>query len=151
MPPKTYSISDLAQEFGITTRAIRHYEEQGLLQPERRGQTRVYTPADRVKLKLILRGNRLGFTLAESREMIGLYDPASGNVTQLERLLDKLAEKRAMLQRQLDDIRQMQAEFDDVERRCREELAAANRADAARHPTSQPQPSPRKRASRKTS
>ncbi|MFZ5722816.1 MAG: MerR family transcriptional regulator [Pseudomonadota bacterium] len=129
-PRNTWSISELAQEFGVTTRAIRHYEEQGLLLPARRGQTRVYSPADRVKLILILRGNRLGFTLAESREMIGLYDPASGNVTQLERLLAKLTEKRTLLERQLEDIRQMQKEFDDVEKRCREELAAAQRQSA---------------------
>lgn len=125
--PTAYSISDLAREFGITTRAIRHYEAESLLQPTRRGQTRIYSPADRVKLKLILRGNRLGFTLAESREVISLYDPGSGNVTQLERLLAKLAEKRRLLERQLEDIRQMQAEFDDVEKRCRDELVTATR------------------------
>ena len=120
-----YSIGELAREFAVTTRTIRFYEDQGLLAPERRGQARIYTPADRVKLILILRGKRLGFTLAESREMIDLYDPTSGNVTQLERLLDKLAEKRALLERQLEDIRHMQTELDDVEHRCRDALCAA--------------------------
>lgn len=130
-PKPSWSISEMAREFDITPRTIRHYEEQGLLQPARCGQARIYTPADRVKLKLILRGNRLGFTLAESREVIGLYDPGSGNVTQLERLLEKLAEKRILLQRRLDDIRQMQAEFDAVEKRCRAELATTAGRSAA--------------------
>ncbi|MFZ5755558.1 MAG: MerR family transcriptional regulator [Pseudomonadota bacterium] len=121
----SHSIGELAREFGITTRAIRHYEQLGLLKPARRGQTRIYSPADRVTLILILRGNRLGFTLAESRELIGLYDPASGNVHQLERLLAKLAERRAVLERQLADIRDMQNELDDVERRCRDALCTA--------------------------
>lgn len=124
------SIGELAREFGVTTRTIRFYEDQGLLKPERRSQQRIYSAADRVALMLILRGKRLGFTLAESREMIGLYDPASGNVTQLERMLDKLAEKRAVLVRQLEDIHQMQAELDDVERRCRDSLHEARKADS---------------------
>ena len=123
--PRAWTIGELAREFGVTTRTIRFYEDEGLLAPERRGQARIYSAADRVKLILILRGKRLGFTLAESREMINLYDPSSGNVTQLERMLDKLTEKRDLLARQLDDIRQMQAELDDVERRCRESLTTA--------------------------
>lgn len=122
---RAWTIGELAREFGITTRTIRFYEDEGLLSPERRGQSRCYSAADRVKLILILRGKRLGFTLAESRDMINLYDPSSGNVTQLERMLDKLDEKRLLLQRQLDDIRQMQCELDDVERRCRESLTTA--------------------------
>lgn len=128
-PSRTWTISELAREFGVTTRTIRFYEDQGLLHPERRGQQRIYSAADRVALILILRGKRLGFTLAESREMIDLYDPTSGNVTQLERMLDKLAEKRALLERQQEDIRQMQTELDDVERRCRDSLRAARKAD----------------------
>lgn len=123
--PRTWTIGELAREFGVTTRTIRFYEDEGLLHPERRGQQRIYTAADRVALILILRGKRLGFTLAESREMIDLYDPTSGNVTQLERMLDKLGEKRALLERQLEDIRQMQSELDDVERRCRDSLQEA--------------------------
>ena len=77
MSSQTYSISDLARELDITTRAIRFYEEQGLLAPERRGQERVYSPRDKVSLKLILRGKRIGFSLAECRELIELYDPAA--------------------------------------------------------------------------
>ncbi len=81
----TYTISDLARELDITTRAIRFYEEQGLLSPERRGQERIYSPRDKVSLKLILRGKRIGFSLAECRELIELYDPdpSSGNQKQL--------------------------------------------------------------------
>lgn len=130
-PPKqTWTIGELAREFGVTTRTIRFYEDEGLITPERRGQARIYSPADRVKLILILRGKRLGFTLAESREVIGMYDPTSGNVAQLERLLSKLAEKRALLRRQLEDIRQMQQELDDVEKRCRDALREAQPAVA---------------------
>lgn len=128
-PKQSWSIGELAREFGVTTRTIRFYEDEGLITPGRRGQVRVYSPADRVKLILILRGKRLGFTLAESREVIGMYDPTSGNVAQLERLLAKLAEKRALLLRQLEDIRQMQLELDDVETRCRDALAEAHRTD----------------------
>lgn len=133
-PAASYAIGELAREFGITTRAIRHYEQLGLLRPARRGQTRIYTPADRVTLMLILRGNRLGFTLAESRELIGLYDPASGNINQLERLLAKLAERRAALQRQLADIHDMQQELDQVEQRCRDTLNQC-RTDTRADPT----------------
>lgn len=141
---QSWSISDLAREFGITPRAIRHYEQEGLLSPERRGQVRIYGPAERVKLILILRGNRLGFTLAESREMIGLYDPASGNITQLQRMLEKLAAKRAELQRRLEDILQLQTELEDVEKRCRDELADAQQlAAATRKSPVNRKPSPR--------
>ncbi len=133
MPPapksdRTFTISELAREFDITTRTIRFYEDMGLLKPERRGQSRIFTAGDRTTIKLILRGKRLGFSLLESKEMIELYDPAEGNVTQLQTLLDKLAEKRAILAQQLEDIRVMQLELDDVERRCREALATSRPA-----------------------
>ena len=114
----TYSISDLARELDITTRAIRFYEEQGLLAPERRGQERIYTPKDLVTLKLILRGKRIGFSLAECKELIDLYDAASGNRKQLETFMAKIAARRAQLQQQLLDIQQMQLELDTAEERC---------------------------------
>ncbi|WP_295803708.1 MerR family DNA-binding transcriptional regulator [uncultured Microbulbifer sp.] len=110
----SYSISELAQEFGITTRTIRFYEDKGLLTPQRRGQTRVYTPEDRVRLKLILRGKRLGFSLDESREIIDMYDPAHGNVDQLKRLLDRIDAKRQQLRQQQRDIEKMLAQLDDA-------------------------------------
>ncbi|MFP1684514.1 MerR family transcriptional regulator [Alloalcanivorax sp. C16-1] len=118
----TYSIGELAREFDVTTRTIRFYEDQGLLSPRRRGQTRVYSPADRTTLKLILRGKRLGFSLAESRDLIRMYRPASDNRQQLEALLQRIADKRAQLERQLADIRVLQTELDDAEARTRQAL-----------------------------
>ncbi|MFC3285142.1 MerR family transcriptional regulator [Litchfieldella rifensis] len=120
---RTYSIGELAKLFEVTPRTIRFYEQEGLLEPERRGQTRIYHDKDRVRLKLTLRGKRLGFSLAEIREVIELYDAMpDGNARQLQRLLEILAEKRANMERQLEDIRLMQRELDDVEIRCQEAL-----------------------------
>lgn len=124
MAKKTYSISELATEFDVTTRSIRFYEDQALLAPERRGQTRVYSSQDRVRLKLIMRGKRLGFSLAEIRELFALWDEtASGSEKQLRLLLEKIAEKRAELEQQLKDIAMVQLELDSAETRCRESLA----------------------------
>ncbi|GGX77740.1 MerR family transcriptional regulator [Litchfieldella qijiaojingensis] len=120
---RTYSIGELAKLFEVTPRTIRFYEQEGLLEPERRGQTRIYHEKDRVRLKLTLRGKRLGFSLAEIREVIELYDAMpDGNARQLRRLLELLADKRANMERQLEDIRLMQRELDDVEARCQEAL-----------------------------
>lgn len=121
---KVYSISELARELDVTTRTIRFYEEQGMLAPGRRGQERIYTARDRVVLKLILRGKRIGFSLAECKELIDMYDPRSGNLRQLERFLEKIAERRRRLEQQLLDIQQMQLELDTAEERCRSALAA---------------------------
>ncbi len=122
MTATTYSISDLARELDITTRTIRFYEEQGMLSPERRGQERIYSPRDKVTLKLILRGKRIGFSLAECRDLIGLYDPTGGNHKQLSTMLEKIAERRAQLDQQLLDIQQMQLELDTAEERCKAAL-----------------------------
>jgi len=123
MPPKrSWTITELAKEFDITTRTIRFYEDQGILAPSRAGQQRVYSAKDRTLLKLTLRGKRLGFSLAECREMYELYDPASGNLTQLERMLAKLEEKRAILDQQLHDIQLMQVELDEAEHRIQNAL-----------------------------
>lgn len=119
----TYSISELAKEFDVTTRTIRFYEDEGLLSPERRGQTRIYSARDRVLLKLILRGKRLGFSLAECGELFNLYDPEHGNLAQLHLMLDKLAQRRAAMEQQLNDIKLMQIELDAAETRIREALA----------------------------
>ncbi|MBZ9557035.1 MULTISPECIES: MerR family DNA-binding transcriptional regulator [Modicisalibacter] len=130
---RTYTIGELAKRFAVTPRTIRFYEQEGLLEPERRGQTRVYHDKDRVRLKLTLRGKRLGFSLAEIREVIQLYDQApDGDERQLQRMLDILADKRQALERQMEDIRALQHELDDVEARCRESLdaLARQRADA---------------------
>ncbi|WP_136255126.1 MerR family transcriptional regulator [Onishia niordana] len=119
----TYAIGELAEMFEVTPRTIRFYEQEGLLAPERRGQRRIYHDKDRVRLKLTLRGKRLGFTLAEIREVVELYDTMpDGNARQLHRILEILAEKRADMEQRKEDIRLMQNELDDVETRCRAAL-----------------------------
>ncbi len=124
----TYSISELASEFDVTTRSIRFYEDQGLLSPARRGQTRIYSRQDRVRLKLILRGKRLGFSLAETRDLFALWDETnSGSTKQLKLMLDKIAEKQAGLEQQLKDIAQVKLELDSAEARCREALSELER------------------------
>jgi DNA-binding transcriptional MerR regulator len=122
MSNTTYSISDLARELDITTRTIRFYEEQGMLSPERRGLERIYSARDKVTLKLILRGKRIGFSLAECRDLIGLYDPTGDNQKQLTTMLVKIAERRAQLDQQLLDIEQMKLELDTAEERCKAAL-----------------------------
>ncbi len=122
MAKQTYSISDLAHELDVTTRTIRFYEEQGMLSPQRRGQERIYSPRDRVTLKLILRGKRLGFSLAECKTLIELYDPQAGNRKQLNSMLELIGERRRQLEQQLLDIHQMQLELDTAEERCRAAL-----------------------------
>ena len=126
---RTYAIGELARMFEVTPRTIRFYEQEGLLAPERRGQTRIYHEKDRVRLKLTLRGKRLGFSLAEIREVIEMYDALpDGNARQLRRLLQILAEKRSNMERQLEDIRVMQSELDDVEAQAREVLKRLNQS-----------------------
>ena len=99
-----YSISDLAQEFNLTTRAIRFYEDEGLLQPGRNGRRRVYSARDRVRLKLILRGKRLGFSLSEVRDIIEMYDLDSGEAGQLRYFLEQIQQRREALKQQRHDI-----------------------------------------------
>jgi len=125
-----YSISDLAKEFDITTRTIRFYEAEQLLHPTRKGQTRIYNEQDRVHLKLILRGKRLGFSLAESKELITLYEPETKNRKQLSRFQEKIAERRLCLQQQLEDIKFMQHELDEAEIRCRDAISTIDNKDA---------------------
>jgi len=122
---KPYTISDLATEFGITTRTIRFYEEKGLLSPARIGNTRIYQPSDRVRLKLILRGKRLGLTLDESLDIIGLYDPAHGNVDQLQKLITKCREKRTQLEQQYHDLEVMMLDLSNAEEKYQRALADA--------------------------
>lgn len=120
---KTYSISELASEFDVTTRSIRFYEDQGLLKPERKGQTRIYSSKDKVRLKLILRGKRLGFSLAESRELFDLWDETeSGSEKQLLKMLETLAQKQAQLKQQLEDIQMAKIELDSAHARCQTAL-----------------------------
>lgn len=119
---QTYTISDLSKEFDVTTRTIRYYEDEGLLTPERRGQTRVYSQRDRTRLKLILRGKRLGFSLAEIAGIIRLYDESPGEKGQLDYFLEKIRERREVLEQQREDIDITLRELKDVEDRCRERL-----------------------------
>lgn len=127
---RTYSISDLAKEFDVTTRTIRFYEQQGLLNPMRQGQTRIYSPKDRVRLMLTLRGKRLGFSLAESKELYDMYDSTTeGDEKQLLYMLDILAKKQADMQQQLRDIQRLQEELNTAEERCREALEKVRQRD----------------------
>lgn len=119
-----FSIGDLAREFDVTTRTIRFYEAEGLISPVRRGQTRVFSQRDRTRLKLILRGKRLGFSLAEIREIVDMYDAPPGESGQLELLIAKIEERRARLLRQRDDIAVALRELDSVAARCEARLAA---------------------------
>lgn len=132
MEEKTYSISELAREFEITTRTIRFYEEKGLVHPQRVGQRRVYSAADRVRIKLILRGKRIGMTLAESAEVIDLYDPANNNTQQLQALIHTVAERRGKLEQQKRDIDDMLAGLDEVQTLCE---AALQDSSAAPRPS----------------
>ncbi|WP_269581641.1 MerR family transcriptional regulator [Roseibium sp. Sym1] len=110
-----YTITQLTQEFDITTRTLRFYEAQGLVSPTRRGRQRLYTPGDRTRVKLILRGKRLGFSLNEIREMIEMYGSAPGESGQLRLLLDRIAARRAELLEKQRDIELTLLELDEVE------------------------------------
>ena len=123
---QTYSITELSREFDATPRILRFYEDQGLLNPGRRGTTRVYSDRDRTRLKLALRGRRLGLTVEECKEIIDMYDPSRPrNARQLLRLCEKIREHRAALLGKVRDIEATLNAMDEVERRCLEELLAA--------------------------
>ena len=117
-----FSISDLAREFDITPRAIRFYEDQGLLAPRREGQRRIYTPRDRTRLKLTLRGKRLGLTLSEIRELIDMYEPGRDERPQLERFLTVLEEHKAGLLQQQADIEAQLSEIKAFEKKVKAQL-----------------------------
>jgi len=105
------------------TRSIRFYEDQGLLNPTRQGQTRIYSRQDRVRLKLTLRGKRLGFSLADIRELFDLYDADKSSRTQLQTMLGLVADKRETLEQQLEDIKMVLLELEAAEQRCQQALA----------------------------
>lgn len=115
---QNYSIRELAEEFEVTTRTLRFYEEKGLLNPVRNNQTRSYSSADRTRLKLILRGKRLGLTLEESSNIILMYEPGSHNSKQLKMLIDKIREKREKLLQQKKDLDLMLLDLNKSEKRC---------------------------------
>jgi DNA-binding transcriptional MerR regulator len=117
-----FSISELAREFDITPRAIRFYEDQGLLAPRREGQRRIYSPRDRTRLKLTLRGKRLGLTLSEIRDLIDMYEPGRDERPQLERFLAVLEAHKASLLQQQADIEAQLAEIKAFEKKVRKQL-----------------------------
>jgi DNA-binding transcriptional MerR regulator len=117
-----FSISELAQEFDITPRAIRFYEDQGLLAPRREGQKRIYTPRDRTRLKLTLRGKRLGLTLSEIRELIDMYEPGRDERPQLERFLAVLEAHKSSLLQQRADIEAQLSELQAFEKKVKRQL-----------------------------
>jgi DNA-binding transcriptional MerR regulator len=132
----TFTITELAHEFDVTPRAIRFYEDMGLLAPERAGRNRVYSQRDRTRLKLTLRGKRLGFSLQEIRQLVTMDDSDSDTVPQLQLFLSTLAAHRQALTQQLDDIRVTLDEIARHEARCHELLstAASRAARSARKP-----------------
>jgi DNA-binding transcriptional MerR regulator len=119
-----WTVGELADDLGVTTRTLRHYEAEGLIQPQRSGQNRVYTARDRARLLLVLRGRRFGMTVAECREIVDMYDGAgSSEMLQLKTLLDRLGEIAAELRRRQDDLRRTLAEVNEVAGQCRNRLA----------------------------
>jgi DNA-binding transcriptional MerR regulator len=121
---QTWSITDLASEYDVTLRTIRHYEDLGLIAPERRGTSRVFHPRDRVRLALILRGKRLGFSLDEIATIVNMYDAEPGEAGQLRYLLDQIARRREELEQRRRDIEETLAELAEVEQRCQQDLNA---------------------------
>jgi DNA-binding transcriptional MerR regulator len=129
-----YSISELAREFDVTPRAIRFYEAEGLLSPTRSGQRRIYTLRDRTRLKLTLRGKRLGLSLSEIREIVDMYDTGRDERPQLEKFLAVLEAHRLQLMQQREDIEAQLSEIALFEKRCRKRLAEQKRSAARRKP-----------------
>ena len=118
-PAVTFAISDLAREFGITPRTIRFWEDQGILSPEREGSKRVFTRRDRARLKMALRGKRLGLSLAEIKDLIGMYDGEQDETPQLQECLRIMTKRRQSLEQQREDIETMLAEISQFETQCR--------------------------------
>jgi DNA-binding transcriptional MerR regulator len=118
----TWTIREIADDFGVTHRTVRHYEDLGLIAPERRGTTRVYRRRDRTRLALILRGKRLGFPLEEIRTIIDLYDRPRGKASQLEYVLSQIDDRRADLEQRRRDLDDALLELDRFEERCRQDL-----------------------------
>ena len=118
-PAVTFAISDLAREFGITPRTIRFWEDQGILSPEREGSKRVFTRRDRARLKMALRGKRLGLSLAEIKDLIGMYDGEQDETPQLQECLRIMSKRRQSLEQQREDIETMLAEISQFETQCR--------------------------------
>ena len=132
---RTWTIAELAAELGVTLRTLRHYEELGLLSPERQGSTRIYHQRDRIRVELILRGKRLGFSLGEIATIVNMYDQPPGEAGQLRYLIEQCDVRRGELHRLRADIEATLGELDLVERRCHEQLALLGAAPSAAPPT----------------
>jgi DNA-binding transcriptional MerR regulator len=128
----TFTIAELAEEFDVTARAIRFYEDVGLLEPARAGRNRVYSQRDRTRLKPTLRGKRLGLSLQEIKQLVDMYDSPSDNAAQLNAFLRVLAEHRRLLEQQLEDIEITLAEISQHEARCRDLLRRPPRGKNAK-------------------
>jgi DNA-binding transcriptional MerR regulator len=124
---ESFTITDLADEFALTTRAIRFYEDQGLLSPERRGTRRIYSQRERVRLKLVLRGKRLGMSLADIAGILDLYDADHNERPQLVKFLEVLAARRVLLEQQREDIDVVLEEISTIERDCRKRLKGSGK------------------------
>jgi|SRR5690625_2868119 len=124
MTEKTWTISELAQEFNITPRTIRFYEDQGIVSPGRKGRNRIYRPRDRTRLKLALRGKRLGLQLSEICSLINMYDEPGDTVPQLKHYLTVLEKHRSQLEQQRKDLEQTLADIIEQQKRCEALLAA---------------------------
>lgn len=118
-----YTITELTREFGVSTRTIRFYEDEGLVKPIRRGRTRLFRPSDRVLLKQIFRGKRLGFSIAEIREIISMYKAPSGEEGQIKLMIERINEKRNELEQKRRDIEETMSEMDAAEEACIERMA----------------------------
>ncbi|WP_459644652.1 MerR family transcriptional regulator [Kineococcus sp. NUM-3379] len=123
MDEEPWSITRVAQDLGVTLRTIRWYEDRGLVAPERRGQQRLFSARDRVRLALVLRGRRLGFSLEEIRTILDMYDAEPGEAGQLRYLLGEIRRRRAELEQRRADLEQTLAEFAELEGRCADDLA----------------------------
>ena len=131
MSSQTLTIGELAREFDLTTRAIRFYEDCGLLTPQRAGRNRVYTQRDRTRLKLTLRGKRLGLTLAEVKDLVDMYESPRDTLPQLKKFLVVLAAHREQLEQQLADLHATLDEVRSHEKEARRLLAAGQKSAAA--------------------
>jgi DNA-binding transcriptional MerR regulator len=120
---KFYTITELTREFGVSTRTLRFYEDEGLIHPERRGRTRLFRQADRRLIAEILRGRRIGFTIAEIREIIQVYKEPPGEAGQLKLLMKRIEEKREELRQKRKDIEDTLTELDNIEEACLGRLA----------------------------
>lgn len=122
-----YTITELTQEYGVSTRTLRYYESEGLLSPVRKGRQRIFSVADRTRIKLILRGKRLGFSLAEIKDIVSMYDEAPGEAGQLRLLVSKIESRREELLQKRQDIDQTLEDLEKVEAGCHERLDALGR------------------------